>query len=118
MFPYRHEWAAVQLPDDVERLVEWQVRFEAPVRLLPCIVKKCGEVDCRETPEGLMCLEHWLAAPTCTKCGEPGSAVPIRKHGVVRKVMFCRDCYCGEYKKRYLDTEEDLLTLPKSPPLF
>jgi len=112
MFRYR------QLPKDVERLVDWTVRFEAPVRPLPCIIAKCGEYDCRQTPEGLMCLEHWLEAPACSKCGEPGSFIRIKEHGVVKKVTLCRDCYCGKYSQTYLDTEESFITQPKSPSFF
>lgn len=114
----RHQRAAVQLPEDVERLVEWTVRFEAPVRPSPCIVEGCIEHDCRQTPEGVMCLEHWLEAPDCSECGEPGTVIRVRKNGVNRKVVLCRSCYCGEYSQQYLDDMEGFYAHTKSPPLF
>ena len=118
MLEYRQKRAVAPLPEHVERIVDWMVHFEAPVRPLSCIVAGCADFDCKQTPEGLMCLEHWLAAPACSQCGGPGSPIRIRKKGVVTKVVLCRSCYCGEYSQRYLDAEVEFITQPKSPSIF
>jgi hypothetical protein len=97
------------------RRVEWN-RFEIfPGGEAACIIEGCTYKgrDCRETPEGVLCLHHYEILPECErmvvvdgkrrKCCKPsvmGLGYKNQKHA---PPVLCREHYCGAITDEYLE---------------
>jgi len=96
------------------RVLEW-VGCAAPQPHLICFVDDCESeyMECRETPEGVFCLEHFMQLESCYKCGRAGTR-PQHQRGHPDGSVICRLCYCGDVQPGYIEDHRANLSAPQS----
>lgn len=105
--------------EKIRRAKAWEQMPRYP-GTVSCLDPEC-EVTmtmCRETPEGVYCRVHYVLLPVCVQCGEPGTQQIVRRGKDRKRVVLCRNCFCGPIDEDYFLMERCLITSMRSPSGF